>query len=123
MKRKDWMVIALILLSITFLMIYDFFPMLNDFLYIPKIIVTGFMLLILFLSFLVTRSQNQKSALIWQISSVSYLLVLIIVFSLFGGVSQVGISPSNPVFWIVLVISVIEIIREYKKLKMENQVS
>lgn len=50
----------------------------------------------------------------------SYLFVLILVFTLIGGVSQVGLSLSSPVLWLVIAISVIELIREVKNLRVEE---
>lgn len=126
MKRIDWVPNGVILLSITFLMGYDFFPKLNGFLYIPKPIVIGLLLLVLLFGLFMTRFQDDyssKSNFRWQVAFMSYLLFLIIVFSLFGGVSQVGISLSSPALWIVLVISVFEIIQEYKKLKTAHSAS
>ena len=119
MKRKDWILMGLILLSITELMAYDFFPQLNELLFVPKPLIIILLLLILFSGFFVTRLQNdssQKFKFLWQVAFTSYLLALLIVFTLLGGVSQVGLSLSSPALWIVLVISLFEIYQEYKKL-------
>ncbi len=119
LKHKDWILMGLILLSITALMAYDFFPQLNELFLVPKPLIIMLLLLILFSGFFVPRLQNngsQKFKFLWQVAFTSYLLGLLIVFTLLGGASQVGISLSSPALWIVLVISLFEIYQEYKKL-------
>ncbi|VDG97951.1 Uncharacterised protein [Lysinibacillus sphaericus] len=126
MNNKNWIMIGLLIISITMLMAYDFFPKLNDLLYIPKPVVIGVSLIILFFGFFATRllkDDTSKSNFLWQVSFMSYLLILIIVFSLFGGISQVGLSVSSPAIWLVLTISVFELFREYKKLKASQPAS
>lgn len=120
MNNKNWIPIGLIIIAITMLMAFDFFPNLNDLLNIPKPVVIVFLLLILFLGFYTTpllKNSILRSNFLWGVTTVFYLIGLIIVFSLFGGNSQVGLSLSSPALWVVLAISVFELYREYKKMK------
>ncbi|WOV82977.1 hypothetical protein PGH26_08470 [Sporosarcina jeotgali] len=126
MKHKDLILMALILLSITALMAYDFFPQLSELLFVPKPLIIMLLLLILFSGYFVTRLQHdgsQKFKFLWQVAFTTYLLALLIGFTLLGGVSQVGISLSSPALWIVLVISLFEIYQEYKKLPPADHAS
>ncbi|WP_039043211.1 hypothetical protein [Sporosarcina sp. ZBG7A] len=120
MINKNWIPIGLIIIAITMLMAYDFFPKLNDLIYIPKPVVIVFLLLILFLGFNTTpllKNDTLRSHFLWGVTTVFFLMGLIIVFSLLGGNSQVGLSLSSPALWIVLAISVFELYCEYKKMK------
>lgn len=123
MKSRHLILMGLIGLPLTLLMAYDFFPNINKLLYIPKPILIGLLILILLVGFFINRIQKDdspKSSFWWQVSFTCYLLVLLIVFTIFGGISQVGISLSSPVVWILLVISFYEIIKEYKVLKVSE---
>lgn len=120
MKHKARILSGFILLSITLLLAYDFFPDLNGFLQLSKPLFIGLILFFLFSGFFINRFQkapSPKSELLWQIILTSYLLLLITAFTLLGGVSQVGISLSNPVLWIVLLITFFDIAKQYKKMK------
>ena len=123
MKSKHLILMGLIVLPLTLLMVYDFFPNLNQILYIPKPVLIGLLLVILLVGFFINRIQkddSSKSSFWWQVAITSYLLILLVVFTLFGGISQVGISLSSPVIWILLVISVFDILKEYKGLKVSE---
>ncbi|MEK4024835.1 hypothetical protein [Sporosarcina sp. FSL W7-1283] len=120
MINKAWIFSVFTLLSITMLLIYDFFPELNKFLRLSTPIFIGLFLMILLSGFYLNRIKNESSLpfnLAWQVTLTSYLFILIIVFILLGGDSQVGISLSNPVLWIVLMFTVVEDIRQYRKMK------
>lgn len=123
MKRKILSVSVLVIL--TLLIIYDYFPQLIYFLHIPKSVLVGLLLLTIIIGIFMNYLQKEvssKSTLSWQVTTILYLLALISILTLLGGTSQVGISLSNPVLWIVLLISVFELVREYKKVK-ERQLS
>ncbi|WP_025783473.1 hypothetical protein [Sporosarcina sp. D27] len=120
MISKNWLPIGLIVISVALLMAYDFFPKINDLLSIPKPIVNVFLLLILFVGFYTTpllKDHTLRSNFLWGAATVIYLMGLIIVFTILGGNSQVGLSLTSPALWLVLAISVFELYREYKKLK------
>ncbi|WP_262174698.1 hypothetical protein [Saccharococcus sp. Marseille-Q5394] len=119
MKHKNWILSGFILLPITLLMAYDFFPELNGFLQLSKPLLIGLILIFLFSGFFINRFQKAslKSDLLWQVILTFYLLLLIIAYTLLGGESQVGISLSNPFLWIVLLITFFDIAKQYKKMK------
>lgn len=123
MKSKHLILMGSIALPLTLLMAYDFFPNFNQILYIPKPVLIGLLLVILLVGFFINRIQKDdspRSSFWWQVAITSYLLILLVVFTLFGGISQVGISLSSLVIWILLVISVFEILKEYKGLKVSE---
>lgn len=115
---KRWLLMAgLTVLPLTLLIAYDFFPTLNDSLHIAKPVFFTMLLVILlagFFSHRLEKNQSPKIGFWWQIFIMGYLLLLLVVFSLMGGVSQVGLSLSSPVLWMVLLISVYQAIKEYK---------
>ncbi|MHC8516605.1 hypothetical protein [Sporosarcina sp. ITBMC105] len=120
MKGKELYVMIFILIPLTLLMAYDFFPKLNDFLFLPKPMLIGLLLLVVLLGFFTIHFQEVESAqssFWWNVSLVSYLLSLIVIFTLLGGNSQVGISLSSPVLWIVVALTVFEMKKEYEKAK------
>lgn len=126
MKHKTWILSGFILLSIALLLAYDFFPEVNGFIQLSKPLFIGLFLLTLFSGFFINRLQkvpSPKSDLLWQTILSSYLLLLIIAFTLLGGASQVGISLSNPVLWIVLLITFFDISKQYKKMKTAQSTS
>lgn len=105
---------------LTLLIIHDFFPGLNLSVYIPKPILIGLMLLTVLISIFrngFQKDQFTQDNLKWQIITVGYLFALIIILTLAGGVSQVGLSLTNPFLWIVLVISIFDIVNGYKKVR------
>ncbi|GEN82708.1 hypothetical protein SLU01_10200 [Sporosarcina luteola] len=123
MKGAHLLLMGFTLILITLLMAYDFFPSFNDLLHIPRSIFIGLLLVIILIGFINNRVQKDSSSKIslwWQVILPSYLLVLIVVFTLFGGASQVGISLSSPVVWILLIISFFDIVKELKKIKLSE---
>lgn len=112
-----------ILIPLSLLMAYDFFPKFNDFLFLLKPMQIGLLLLLILLGFFTKHIQKEKSAqpsFWWNVGLLSYLLCLIVVFTLLGGESKVGISLSNPFLWIVVALSAFEIKKEYKKSKVHE---
>ncbi|ARJ37639.1 hypothetical protein CSV71_15360 [Sporosarcina sp. P21c] len=120
MKRRHTFLIVLLVLHITVLLAYDFFSNFNELFYIPKLLFIGLILLILLGGFFENRylkNESLKYGYLFQIALTSYLLTVLIVFTLLGGVSQVGISLSSPVVWILLIITFYDIRKEYKEYK------
>ena len=70
-----------------------------------------------FFSRITQKDNSPETDFRWQIGMSLYVLLLIIVFTLFGGRSQVGLSLSNPIVWILFVISMIDSMKSYKKVK------
>lgn len=120
MKRYFWGIIALA--ALTLLLIYDFFPKLIPFINIPKSILIGLILLITVISLFMNRPQKEDVSRfnpLWQVILLTYFFSLIIIFTLMGGISQVGLSISNPFLWIVFFISIFDIVKGYKKIRAD----
>lgn len=109
----------------TSLLAYDFFPYLIDIIYLPKSLVVALLIIIVIFSILSNRFQKDNSRLIllWQLVSMLYLFLLVVAFTVLGGISQVGISINNPVLWVVILISIYEIYEQSKKVKVSNSIS
>jgi hypothetical protein len=108
-----------IILVFTVLLVYDYFPNtpLGD--TIPKGLFTGLILGLFLYSLLFKKHEdaNDKEILNWQIFLTAYILFLIGLFTMLGGQSSSGISFTNISLWIVLLISIVEIISQSKKVK------
>lgn len=106
---------------LTILLAYDYFAVLPDIIKIPQFVfqVTFFVLFII--SMIIGRDEDDSNSWKWQVFIIVYIVTLMLVFSLLGGKSSVGISFSNTVFWIVLGISLIEIYIEWRKQKSSDQ--
>ena len=58
---------------------------------------------------------DDKDALKWQVYITTYILYLMGLFTVLGGKSTVGMSFNNGFFWLVLLISLLKIISQWKK--------
>ena len=58
---------------------------------------------------------DDKDALKWQVFITTYILFLMGLFTVLGGKSTVGMSFNNGFFWLVLLISLLKIISQWKK--------
>ncbi|RLQ89716.1 hypothetical protein [Planomicrobium sp. Y74] len=119
MRKESIYIIVLIQIIMTVLLTYDFFSNLFAHSVIPKILVLLIMLILVSVSIFYSRLKinDSKETLVWQLTSTCYLLLLIVIFTMFGGVSKVGISLGSPILWMILFISLIEIYQQRKKLK------
>lgn len=124
MKKVNVFIIVLMLLSMTCLLAYDFFPDLIDFIYLPRALVVAVLIIIVIFSILSNRFQkgNSRLILLWQLVSMLYMFLLVVAFTVLGGISQVGISLNNPVLWVVVLISIYEIYEQSKKVKVSNSI-
>ena len=107
-KRQIWGIIALA--ALTLLLIYDFFPKLISFINIPKSILIVLILVITLIGLFMNRPQKEdvpRFNPLWQIIVLAYFIALIMIFTLIGGISQVGLSLTNPFLWIMFFISII----------------
>lgn len=120
MKRYFGGIIALV--ALTLLLIYDSFPKLISYIYIPKSILIGLILLIFLISFIMSYFQKEDVSRfnpLLHILLLTYFFALIIIFTIAGGISQVGLSVTNPFVWIMFFITIIAIVKEYKKIKAD----
>ncbi|MEK5147299.1 hypothetical protein MKX53_09700 [Psychrobacillus sp. FSL K6-4615] len=125
MKKVNVFIIVLMLLSMTCLLAYDFFPVLIDLIYLPQSLVVALLIIIVIFSILSNRFQkgNSRLILLWQLVSMLYMFLLVVAFTVLGGISQVGISLNNPVLWVVILISIYEIYVQSKKVKVSNSIT
>lgn len=124
MKKESISIIVSIQIAMTVLLAYDFFPGAFNLIAVPKTIILVMILLLVSISIFFSRSKTTtlKQTFIWQLLSTGYLLLLIVVFTMLGGVSQSEISLENPVLWIILAISMMEIFRQKKRLRSADSV-
>ncbi|MGG0668804.1 hypothetical protein ABE073_09750 [Lederbergia citrisecunda] len=113
--------LALLLFVISFLLYKDFFPEGES---------TGLgMVFIIYFTYCLSHYKLDKSIklskeekyVISQGLLTAYLVLLIAVFTLLKGKSSVGISFDNIFFWLVLMISIIELIARWRKVKRALQ--
>ncbi|GKV55364.1 hypothetical protein NCCP2222_13110 [Sporosarcina sp. NCCP-2222] len=116
MIQRDKVVLLLLLSLMTILLLFDFFPGISEIVLVPKPILVGSLLVVYCAGiFLLPFQKEQKFDVLWQAVFPLYLLILIVIFTLLGGNSQSGISFSNPILWVVLLISALDIRKSYKK--------
>lgn len=122
MRKESIYIMAFIQLIMTVLLAYDFFPDLLTYRVLPEILVLLVLLVLVSVSIFYNRLKidDSKEILVWQLTSTCYLFLVIVIFTMLGGASQVGISLSNPILWLVLAVSTIEIYQQKKKLKSLN---
>lgn len=112
----------LMLLAMTVLLAYDFFSPFNNLIIIPKPLLITLIIIIVLASIFSNRIQKEDSMEIlrYQIITLLYLFMLVVLFTILGGSSHIGITLRNPLLWIVIAISVFEIFQQKKKLKLAN---
>lgn len=114
---------VLIVICFTVLFAYDYFPGISQIVEIPKsvfiFLLIGLVLVSLF--FNRGRSVEKNDTLKWQIFITGYIFLLMGLFTIFGGRSATGISFGNGFFWIVLLISLFEMLTQWKKVKNSRQ--
>lgn len=115
----------LIVFCFTVLFAYDYFPSMTHMIEVPKTVLILLVLGLLLISMLFKRKKRvyEKAVLKWQVFIASYILFLMGLFTVLGGESTSGISFSNGVFWLVLLISIFEILSQWKKVKNSQSVS
>ena len=108
---------SILLITITLLFIYDYFPNAPFADAIPKSV-----LLILILAELIVRfvfkkkdETDQKTQMAWQVIFTLYIIALMAVFPLLGGKSTTGLSFDNEIILIVILISLFDIYSKWKK--------
>ncbi|MGG1686541.1 hypothetical protein [Pseudalkalibacillus sp. NRS-1564] len=114
---------GLFLFSITMLLIYDYFPDMS----LQETFPSSILLLLLFgavvASFLFKRLREYtvKELFQSQLFMIVYLLFLLAVLKLAGGESTLGISFSNLGVWAIVIISLLQLVVLWKKLKRERE--
>lgn len=109
-------------LSLTLLLIYDYFPDLPLTNIIPKALY-GWIILGLIVSSLLSKRfhyTEPKKCLRNQIFSIAYLFLLMTGLTLLGGNSHSGLGFNNIELWIVIIFSISDILRQKRKLTTKN---
>lgn len=107
---------AFLLGGFTLLMVNDFFPDLWPAMDVHKGIIFGTILLIFVcISYFSNPEKEADRTLKWNVAMSIYLPLLIVLLSLFGGRSETGISMSNPLVWILMFISFLEVYKQFKQ--------
>ena len=105
------------LLAMTYLLLKDHFPQLMGFDMGKWIAIAVISILFLAGGFAAKKHSNGKTQALWMLASTFYLLALLIVLPLFGGKSSMGISFSNPIIWLLLAITAVQISSKLSKRK------
>lgn len=114
-------IVSTFLACFTLLMINDYFPNTLMSFHIPKWLIISLMVIIFLTSnFFVKEEDNERHTLNWLIISTGYIVLLMLVLPVFGGNSSTGISFSNPIISILLVIVLFDIFAKRRKLKVNR---
>lgn len=115
-KRVNFISEVLVVFFFTLLVVIDFFPDIGLNMSFGAIGVVTFIVL-----GVITHQKGEpvfkssKQELIFTVFSGIYLFSLLIILSLLGGVSQVGIKLTNPIIWGLYLLGVIGTYIKYKK--------
>ena len=107
----------IMLVALTYLLVQDYFPQLMDFGMGKWVAVAVIAILFLSGGFAAREGSDGKLQALWMIGSTFYLLALLVVLPLFGGKSAIGISLSNPILWLLLAITGVQIWSKLSKRK------
>ncbi|MDF2067468.1 hypothetical protein [Bacillus sp. Cr_A10] len=119
MRKLNLYLILLWLFTLTVLLVYDFFSTFSDIVNIPKFLLIVLLLVIVIVSIFTSNKnkEDDKVTLYYQTFLLIYLFGLIILFTILGGTSQIGLNLNNPILWILIAISIFEIFQQKKKVK------
>ncbi|MGE6204518.1 hypothetical protein [Guptibacillus hwajinpoensis] len=114
---------GLFLFSITVLLIYDYFPNVSLKERLTPTILLSLMFGTVVALFLLKsfREYTVKELFKSQLFTLVYLLFLLGVLKLAGGESALGISFSHLGVWVVVIISFLQLVVLWKKLKRERE--
>lgn len=116
-KRVNSISQILVLVFFTLMVVIDFFPNIGINMLIGTIGVVTFIVLAV-----ITRQKGEpvfnssKQELIFTLFSGIYIFSLLIILTLLGGVSQVGVGLTNPILWgLLYLLGVFVTYSKYKK--------
>lgn len=110
------------LVCITILLIFDYFPEIPLINIIPLYAIK-WIILTLFLITILISHRNKENTLKWQIFIVSFILVLMGLLTVIGGNSASGISFGNKYLWVVLFITILDMLSQFKKYKHSSNMN
>ncbi|MHA6252674.1 hypothetical protein [Oceanobacillus sp. CAU 1775] len=101
----------------TVLLAYDYFPAISNVLAIPDSVFILILLSIIVLGVAISKLKglSNKTTLKLQLVTTLYILFLVVLFTVLGGKSTVGLSLTNEIFWIVFVIWLVDIYIRWKR--------
>ncbi|QBP43123.1 hypothetical protein E2636_15490 [Paenisporosarcina antarctica] len=107
------------LISITILLIFYYFPNIPLASSIPKGTLILLIIVLCIFSILFRRYIHPSSLEIfkWKVLSTIYLLFLMVLLTILGGKSTVGIAFNNVFLWIALLLINYEMFSQWKKVK------
>lgn len=108
---------VIMLMAVTYLLVQDYFPQLPGFAAGKWFAVAVIAILFLSGGFAARGNKDEKSQALWMLGSTFYLLALLVVLPLLGGTSSMGISLSNPIIWLLLAITAVQIYLKMPKKK------
>lgn len=110
---------VVVVFCFTVLFAYDYVPSISQIVEVPKSVFIYLLIGLVLVSIFFNRGRNvdNKDSLKWHIFIIGYIFFLMGLFTIFGGDSAAGISFGNGFFWIVLLISLFEMLSEWKKVK------
>ncbi|WP_166000555.1 hypothetical protein [Bacillus sp. Cs-700] len=109
-------------LFITLLLIYDYFPTF----FLKEVFPQNVMFLLLIgMLFITAFNKNkhptpEKESFRAQLLVLLYVFILMFVLNLAGGESTVGLSFENRIFWIVVIIALIQLGVQWKRMRRER---
>ena len=108
---------GLFIFCLTIIIAYDYFPNVSQIVEVPKLVIIFLLIGLLLVGILFEWKirVDDKDALKWQVFITTYILFLMGLFTVLGGKSTVGMSFNNGFFWLVLLISLLKIISQWKK--------
>lgn len=108
-------------LFLSILLIYDFFPSLQNIFYIPRSLLIALMLIaiVLFAIINYTNKNKEKTSVKFKVFFTIYLLALTALLTVLGGHSLSGISIKNPLIWMIAIVTVLE---GFKTKKQQNNI-
>lgn len=105
------------LVMITLVLINDHFPSTFAFIAKGRVLVLILLVIALTLTNVFSPKTETKSTVVRKVLFLVYWVSLSVILYALGGVSTMNISIANPVIWLIMVISIVDIRREWKKLQ------
>lgn len=103
-------------LFLSILLVYDFFPSLQNIFYIPRSLLIALMLIAIVLF---ANKNKEKTSVKFKVFITVYLLALTALLTALGGHSLSGISIKNPLIWMIAIVTVLE---GFKTKKQQNNI-
>ncbi|MDX8046619.1 hypothetical protein SH601_11560 [Gracilibacillus sp. S3-1-1] len=114
----------LIILVLTAMLVFDYFPALSDIVPIPIgvfiFIVIALIVINVIFNKNIEHTYNEKKSLKSNLLLTGYFIVLMVVLTLLGGKSVTGISLDNGILWMLILFSVVNTILRWRRATRES---